>query len=85
VDFGFGFLLFFVHLGFCLGGDFFGMNVSCWFLVCFSRFSVFVVFWGELVVGSENREFSGERKGLMIVGEFLVFGKALLTLRVRGS
>ena len=60
------------------------MNVFSWFLVCFSRFSVFVVFWGELVVGSENREFSGERKGLMIVGEFLVFEEALLMLKTGG-
>jgi len=28
--------------------------------------------------GSENREFSGEHKGLMVVGEFLVFREALL-------
>jgi hypothetical protein len=45
VDSGFGFFAVFVHLGFCLGGGFFGVNFSSWFLVCFSRFSVFVVFW----------------------------------------
>jgi hypothetical protein len=44
MDSDFGFFVVFVHLGFCLGGGFFGLNVSCWFLVCFSRFSVFVVF-----------------------------------------
>ena len=36
------------------------------------------------MVGSENREFSGERKGLMIVGEFLVFEEALLMLKTGG-
>jgi len=47
MDSGFGFFAVFVHLSFCLGDGFFGMNVSSWFLACFSRFSVFVVFfWG---------------------------------------
>jgi hypothetical protein len=66
----------FVHLGFCLGGGFFGMNVFSWFLVCFSWFSVLVVF-GRGLCG-ESREFSGEYAGLMIVGEFLVFREALM-------
>jgi hypothetical protein len=55
------------------------------FLFVFSRFSVFVVFWGSWWLWGESVEFSGEYAGLMVVGEFLVFGKALLALRVRGS
>jgi len=34
--------------------------------------------WGE------NGEFSGEYAGLMVVGEFLVFREALLTLKTGG-
>jgi len=48
MDSGFSFFAVFVHLGFCClcGGGFFGLNASSWLLVCFSRFSVFVAFWG---------------------------------------
>jgi len=62
-----------------------GLNVSSWFLACFSRFSVFGFLEGVWWLWGENGEFSGKYKGLMVVGEFLVFGKALLTLKSGGG
>jgi hypothetical protein len=54
------------------------------FLFVFRGFPL-CCFWGSWWLWGESVEFSGEYAGLMVVGEFLVFGKALLALRVRGS
>jgi hypothetical protein len=65
-------------LGFYLGGGFLGLSVSSWFLVCFSRFSVFVVF-GRGFGGCGMKAGIFRRIwGLMVVGEFLVFEEALM-------
>jgi len=63
MDSGFGFFAVFVHLGFCLGGGFFGMNVTSWFLVCFSRFSVFGFWEGVGGCGVKTGNFQANVRG----------------------
>jgi len=83
MDSGFGFLAVFCSFGLLFRRRFFGLE--CYLLVSCLFFAVFrfVVFGGSWWLWGESVEFSGKHKGLMVVGEFLVFGKALLTLRVR--
>lgn len=57
------------------------MGVYSWFLVCFSRLSVFD-FGG---VGGCGVKTGDSQANMRVVGEFLVFGEALLALRVRDS
>ena len=64
VDSGFGFFAFFVHLGFCLGGGFFGPGcfqlVSCLFFVVFRLCG----FWeGVWWLWNENGNFQANMRG----------------------
>ena len=53
------------------------------FLFVFRGFPSLWFFGESWWLWGENGEFSGEYAGLMVVGEFLVFGKAL-TLKTGG-
>jgi hypothetical protein len=71
--------LLFLFIGLLFRRRFFGLEcfqlVSCLFFAVFRLCS----FWGGVGgCGVKTGEFSGEYKGLMVVGEFLVFGKALM-------
>jgi len=75
MDLGFGFFAVFVHLSFCLGDGFFGLNVSSWFLACFSRFSVFGFWEGAWWLWGENGDFQANIQGLWLWESFWCLGK----------
>jgi len=84
VDSGSGFFAVFLLFGLLFRRRFF--RHECFLLVSCLFFAVFRLcgFWGSWWLWSESGEFSGKYKGLMVVGEFLVFGKAL-TLKTGGD